>query len=231
MAKGRDQEVSRKIWKVYGITMGSAVLFALIIRFSVIEAYRIPTTTMRPTLEPGDTIFVGKWPFGIRLPFFGTQIGKGRAPERGEIVLFSEPKEPKRQYLKRVLGLPGDTVQVKGGQVSLNGKALPTSILTKDSCGIETDPEGRSHGACWDNPPLPDFGPERVAEGSVFVIGDTRSDLGMADKGWGIVPLQAIRGKALWIWLSIEPTRLPSAFTEQKWFPRLRTERMFRRIE
>src|SRR6476646_4023800 len=114
--------------KQYGGAVIAAVIVALFIRFFVIEAYRIPSTSMRPTLEPGDTIFVSKWPFGLRFPWSTDAFTKGRAPTRGEVVVFSSPYEPERDYIKRVVAIPGDTVEMKRGHVILNGKdlTLPT---------------------------------------------------------------------------------------------------------
>jgi signal peptidase I len=216
--------ITRKIAIDYGGAILAAVIVAVFIRIFVIEAYRIPTSAMHPTLEPGDTIFVAKWPLGFN-----------RKIERGDVLVFASPAEPDRDYIKRVLGVTGDTVDVKKGRVTLNGKPLALPDSHKDAaCGREAVPvEGgtRLHDLCWEPPLNEDFGPEKVPENSVFVIGDLRSQ-SPADakkrRTWGIFPLEAVKGKAKWIWLSIEPHN-PGISAVR--FPNFRFERMFRRIE
>jgi signal peptidase I len=215
--------ISRKIAFDYGGAVLVAVAVAVFIRVFVIEAYRIPTSAMHPTLEPGDTIFVAKWPFGFN-----------RKVERGDVLVFAGPAEPDRDYIKRVIGVAGDTVEVKKGHVLLNGKAITVPDTQKDAaCGRESVPsaEGpRIHDLCWEPPLNDDFGPEKVPDGSVFLIGDLRSQSPNDVKkrhSWGVFPLDLVKGKAKWIWLSIEPHN-PGMSTVR--FPNFRFERMFRRI-
>jgi signal peptidase I len=223
---------SRRLLRDYGIAISVAIVVALMIRFFVLEAYRIPSPAMKPTLEPGDTIFVAKWPFGMRLPG-SAALTAGRLPRLGEIVVFSFPEEPRRDYIKRVLGLPGDTVAIKAGHVSLNGQtlAVPGEKPTAP-CGHERLSDGSSYEVCWEPPALSDFGPEKVADGQVFVLGDLRSQ-GTGDtknrKTWGLVPAASIKGKAMWIWLSVEPQAFDKGMTTG-WFPAFRFDRMFRAI-
>lgn len=216
-----------RVIRDYAIAIGSAVTVALTIRIFFLEAYRIPTPAMRPTLEAGDTIFVWKLPFGIRWPGSARPWTTGRMPHYGEVVIFSPPSDPGRDYIKRVVACPGDTVALAKGKLSLNGKAV--SVGQPDAtCGSENLPQA-SYPVCWE-PPLPDdFGPERVPEGHVFVLGDLRTASPDSQNGrnWGMMPLQAIEGKAAWIWLSVQP----SGFGESGgWFSRIRFERMFRSI-
>jgi len=215
---------SRKAYLDYGIAIVAAVVVAVFIRVYIIEAYRIPTSAMHPTLESGDTIFVAKWPFG-----FNRQL------ERGDVVVFASPSEPDRDYIKRVVGIAGDLVEVKKGRLTLNLKALTLPDPRKDAaCGQETlsTSQGtRTHELCWEPPLIEDFGPEKVPEGSVFMLGDLRtqnpSDL-KKHRTWGIFPIDSIKGKAKWIWLSIEP-HTPGMSAVR--FPNFRFERMFRRIQ
>ncbi|MCM2277715.1 MAG: signal peptidase I [Oligoflexia bacterium] len=200
----------------YAWAIGIAVVAALLIRAFVIEAYRIPTEAMKPTLQPGDTIFVAKWPFGIRR----------RAPVRGEVVLISD-RASARDYLRRIVGLPGDLIELKKGRLLVNGAPAEVKIDSElgTDCGVETLPGGKSHGLCWNSAALPETkAPQRVPPDSVFAISDLRSDAGTAPS-WGIFPISVIKGSALWIWLSIEPGK-PAGTG-----PRLRKARMFRRIE
>jgi signal peptidase I len=212
---------TRKIARDYGIAIAAAVTVALLIRFFVIEAYRIPTSAMHPTLEPGDTIFVAKYPLGFN-----------RKVERGDVLVFTSGSEPARDYIKRAIGLPGDTIEVRKGRVTLNGKPLSLPEEHKNApCGREMIPGGRAYDVCWEPPINDDFGPEKVPEGSVFVLGDLRSQSPWDTKkhhSWGMVPLGAVRGKARWIWLSIEPHNVGMSPAR---FPNFRFDRMFRRIE
>jgi signal peptidase I len=176
---------------------------------------------MRPTLEPGDTIFVLKAP-----------IGFDRKVARGDVVIFESPLEPGKDYIKRVLGVAGDTVRVQKGHFTLDGKSIEAPASRAGApCGKETLPGGRAYEVCWESPLPEDFGPERVPENSVFVLGDFRNQ-GTADskkrKSWGIVPIPAIKGKAQWIWLSIEPH---NSGISPVHFPSFRFDRMFRRLD
>jgi signal peptidase I len=233
----------QKIVKTYGTTILVAITIAVFIRFFVIEPFRIPTASMRPTLEPGETIFVSKWPFGFRLPFFQTKLTPGRAPTRGEVILMTHPEDSRLDLIKRVIGLEGDVVQLKEGRVILNGKPLEVKIRDAENCGSETLPDGKSYGVCWEPPALEDFGPQKVPPGSIFVLGDFRTGVttsaslisspeqplpGVPKKSWGVFPMTVLKGQALWVWLSIQPQILGDS---TGWFPRFRFERMFRRIE
>lgn len=214
-----------KALKDYGGAVLAAIVIALIVRFFVIEAYRIPSATMRPTLEPGDTIFVAKWPYGLRVPFKRSPVVRGRAPRRGEIVVFSLPEDPAREFIKRVIALPGDTIELRKGKPIVNGAHLTVSDSPDAVCGRETNGDVM-HGVCWEPPLLPDMAPEKVPEGSIFVLGDLRTDPKDIRKnlGWGLVPMQNISARALWVWLSIEPKR------GSGWFSRIRFYRMFKEI-
>ena len=96
--------------KDYGAAVALAIAIAVVIRVFLLEAYRVPTPVMRPTLEPGDLIFASKWTFGIRLPGGAGSITEGRAPERGEVVIYRSPETPDQLFVKRVMALEGETV-------------------------------------------------------------------------------------------------------------------------
>lgn len=214
----------------YGAAVLVAVAVALLIRLFVVEAYRIPSSTMRPTLEAGDTIFVDKWTFGIRLPGNGKELIPGRDPRRGEVVVFSSPDSPDHDYVKRVLAVEGDRVQIKRGELIVNGRNATLPKPTKDSlCGKERL-DDTEYPVCWEQPVVDDFGPVKVPKKHVFVLGDYRSkESGPPKKGsWGMVPVQFIKAKPRWIWMSVEPPRF-GGYTS--WFSRIRFERMFEPIE
>lgn len=225
-----DQESSASLIRDYGGTILVAVVLALLIRFFLIEAYRIPSAAMHPSLEPGDTIFVSKWPFGLRIPGFDRSFTSAREPRRGEVVVFSMQDGSHRDYIKRVVGLDGDKIQMKDGHLIVNDIPAEIPGSAKSNCATEKTSDGYSYGVCYENPSVEDFGPAKVPPGSVFVVGDLRartprergSDLPV--RSWGVEPLQALRGSALWIWLSVEPSNSSAVF------PNFRLDRMFRRV-
>lgn len=197
-----------KIIRDYFITVIIALSVALIVRNFIIEAYRIPSAAMKPTLISGDIIFVAKWPFLTQ---------KNKIPHRGDVVVFSHAAlESSPNFIKRVIGLPGDVVAMKKGQIILNGTTIPSRTINKhpnELCSIETLPEGKQYSICRDSSAIQDFGPEKIPEGSVFVMGDYRTHLDtLKRKGWGMIPLLALQGKALYIWLSLDP-HTKSAFS------------------
>jgi signal peptidase I len=225
----RAEGSARGTLRDYGAAILVAVLLALLIRSFLIEAYRIPSASMKPTLEAGDTIFVWKSAFGLRLPGARTPISGTRQPRHGEVVIFSPPSDPARDYIKRVVGMPGDVVELKRGQLWLNGRNVTQDHGASALCGQERL-HGVAYGVCWEPPLLEDQAPVKVPPGSVFVLGDLRtrsSELGRR-AGIGIIPMDAIKAKALLIWLSIEPRG--SAAPASGWFSRIRFERMFRSI-
>lgn len=216
---------TRKLIRDYAGTVLGAVAVALLIRFYIIEAYRIPTMAMRPTLEPGDTVFVAKAPWGTKI--FGSA-----QPQRGDVILFRSEDPSPRDYIKRIVALPGETVELRKGALWINGKAVKESVPANSSCGTESLPaqnasQEKATGVCHE-PPVPEnLAPIQVPNDMFFVLGDFRSlsqmDLSLKGKSWGIIPSSWIKGKALWIWLSVDP---PTGG-----FPKIKFERMFRRIE
>jgi signal peptidase I len=184
---------------------------------------------MKPQLLAGDTIFVGKWP---------QKLDQNILPSRGDVVVFTNSAgttAKSSDYIRRVVGLPGDVLTLKAGHLFLNGKSLLVKEKQSEnpSCFVEKLSKNIEYQVCSESSFFPDFGPEKVPENSVFVIEDSRTVTqqntielqgALKRKGWGIIPISSIKGKALWIWLSIEETEKPS------WLPRLRLERMFRRI-
>lgn len=231
MAQDETQtgDSAKGLLRDYGGAILVAVLIAFLIRSFLIEAYRIPSQAMRPTLEAGDTVFVAKWPFGLRFLGSKSKLTSPRPPAYGEVVVFSPPSDPTRDYIKRVVGMPGDTVALRSGKLLLNGKAIALPSAKHEICGTEELPDAKRFPTCWEPPLMENFGPEKVPADSVFVLGDLRTEAPEAKKNrnWGIVPMSALKAKALWIWLSIEP---PSGSGSGNWFSRIRFERMFEPI-
>jgi signal peptidase I len=147
------------------------------------------------------------------------------------VVVFSLPIDPGRDYIKRVIALAGDTVEIRDGKLILNGELRTLPADKNAICGTEgAQSAGHLYGVCWEPPVMENFGPEKVPADHVFVLGDLRSqptDIRKA-RSWGMIPLSSVKAKALWTWLSIEP---PGSGAQPNWFSRIRFERMFRGIE
>ena len=169
-----------------------AVVIALFIRTFVIQAYKIPSGSMKPTLLIGDHILVSKFNYGIKLPFLRTTLIPVGAPQRGDIVVFIYPEDRSKDFIKRLIGVPGDTIEIRNKKIFING--LPYS----DKHGVYVD-NFIIPGAVQ---PRDNFGPVTVPEGSLFVMGDNR-DESYDSRFWGFVSNKDVLGKALiiyWSW-------------------------------
>jgi len=168
-----------------------AIVLALFIRTFIIQAFKIPSGSMKETLLIGDHILVNKFIYGVKLPFLQTTIMPVKNPKRGDIVVFKFPEDPGKDFIKRVIGVEGDEVEVRDKQVYLNGKLLNHDF------GIHTD----SYIFPASVQPRDNFGPVVVPEKSLFVMGDNR-DQSYDSRFWGFVDLKAVKGKALMIYWS-----------------------------
>ncbi|MDB4952757.1 MAG: signal peptidase [Myxococcales bacterium] len=250
-------------WSDQALSIVTLLAIVLAIRAFVVEAFEIPSSSMYPTLEINDRIFVSKLPYGLRIPWTRTKLF-ARAPERGSVIVFIYPCDRDRDYIKRLIGLPGDTIEVRCNVVYVNGTALPNKRVADDCHYDDRDDEGRwstktcsryeetvggiTHQAFHDedrprrdaaqtsddrhdfperNAPFPpscstddaplgkivETKPGGVAtpcepqlhyvvpEGHVFVMGDNRNNSNDS-RAWGTVPIEDIKGKALFIWLA-----------------------------
>ncbi|MBI5510156.1 MAG: signal peptidase I [Deltaproteobacteria bacterium] len=208
-------------WRESLESIAVAIIVALLLRSFVVEAFKIPSGSMIPTLAIGDQIFVNKFIYGVRVPFTPIRIVDFAMPKRGEVIVFICPVEPHEDYIKRVIGLPGDEIAVKDGAVAVNGKALGREFLGRsrywdretasgrwypfDAFGYEESIEGKKHVVIHDadlTQASPDFGPVVVPEGHVFMMGDNR-DHSYDSRSWGPVPLSNILGRSLFVWFSL----------------------------
>lgn len=169
-----------------------AIALALFIRTFVVQAFKIPSGSMEETLQIGDHILVNKFIYGIRIPFAGKQIVPITDPKRGDIVVFRYPKDPDKDYIKRVVGVAGDVIEGRSKKVFINGEP------ENHPFGIHKDPHMIPAGLqLRDN-----FGPITVPPNSLFVMGDNR-DYSSDSRFWGFVQLQNVKGKAFiiyWSW-------------------------------
>ena len=166
-----------------------AVLLALFIRTFIVQAFKIPSGSMEDTLLIGDHILVSKFIYGIRMPFSNATIVPIKEPKRGDIVVFKFPQDPKMDFIKRVVGIPGDVVECRDKVVYVNGQPEDNArAVHKDAFIIR--------GNVRDN-----FGPIEVPEDSLFVMGDNR-DRSNDSRYWKFVKFSQLRGKAFMIYWS-----------------------------
>lgn len=165
-----------------------AAALAMVIRAFVLQPYTIPSGSMLNTLLIGDCVLVQKYAYGVKLPFTNEYLLDYGEPERGDVVVFEYPPNPSQDYIKRIVGLPGDTVTVRDKQLYVNGvKAVEPYV-------IHTRPD--------EILPQNNFGPYKVPEGHYFMMGDNRDD-SSDSRVWGPVKRDALVGKAwrlYWSW-------------------------------
>jgi signal peptidase I len=168
-----------------------AILLALFIRTFVVQAFKIPSGSMKDTLLIGDHILVNKFIYGVKLPYLQKVIIPIGKPDRGDIVVFKFPVEPEKDFIKRVVAIAGDTVEGRNKVVFVNGEPV------EEGYAIRTDPTIYPAGIqARDN-----FGPITVPENSLFVMGDNR-DQSFDSRFWGFVDLKVVSGKAFMIYWS-----------------------------
>ena len=169
-----------------------AILIALVVRTFIVQAYKIPSGSMKPTLLVGDHILVNKFIYGIKIPYFRKILLPVTDPNRGDIVVFIYPNDRSKDFIKRVIGLGGDTIEIKNKKIFINGNEY------SDSFGVYVDPT--IYPAAMQ--PRDNFGPVKVPAGTIFVMGDNR-DESMDSRFWGFVDLKDVEGKAFiiyWSW-------------------------------
>lgn len=200
-------------------------LIVLLLRSFVVEPFRIPSGSMMPTLLVGDFILVNKFTYGLRLPVLRTKVLDNNDPERGDVVVFRYPIDPKVDYIKRIVGLPGDKIRYAQKTLFVNGEPQPMSAIgqyradgsgTRANGSIEaTEKLGNIDHQVLVNPFVPDFpqgcnvlrnGEFTVKPGHYFAMGDNRDDSNDS-RCWGEVPEANLVGKAFMIWMSWDTAR------------------------
>ena len=195
MAKDDKSKTNEKIkskTKEYVESIIIAILIALFIRTFIICAYKIPSRSMVPTLLVGDHILVNKFLYGVKIPLLRNTIIPFREPKRGEIIVFIFPNDRSKDFIKRVIGVGGDKIEIRNKKIFINGKEY------SDSHGIYSD--NIIYPATMQ--PRDNFGPVTVPKDSIFVMGDNR-DESLDSRFWGFVNLKDVEGKAFiiyWSW-------------------------------
>lgn len=184
--KGEHKSTTRE----YAEALLMALLLAILIRSFVVQAFKIPSGSMLPTLQIGDHILVNKFLYGLRLPYpIDTMVVQWGQPERGDIVVFVFPRDPSKDFIKRVVAVPGDTVEIRHKQIYING------TQADDPYATFADEERESPG------PRDNLGPMEVPPHKLFVMGDNR-DRSHDSRFWGFVDLDDVKGKAFMIYWS-----------------------------
>lgn len=169
-----------------------AIILALFIRTFVVQAFKIPSGSMKPTLQIGDHILVNKFIYGVKVPYIGKKIISFNNPDHGDIIVFRYPEDPGKDFIKRVIGAPGDIIEI------INKKVYVNNVPIIHDFGVHTDSRILSGQINHrDN-----FGPVTVPADSYFVMGDNR-DNSYDSRFWGFVEQRSIKGKAFiiyWSW-------------------------------
>jgi signal peptidase I len=175
-----------------------AIILALFIRAFVVQAFKIPSGSMKNTLLIGDYILVNKFIYGVKVPFTQITAIPVKEPKRGEIIVFKFPKDPSKDFIKRVVAVGGDTVQIKEKKVYVNGELQDNDFAVHSDSRIFSNPRLYPQDLLRrDN-----LGPISVPQGKLFVMGDNR-DESNDSRFWGFVDVSAVKGKAFiiyWSW-------------------------------
>lgn len=186
----------KSLVREYAEALAIALALAFLIRAFVVQAFKIPSESMLDTLQVGDHLLASKFAYGVKIPFTNKYIYEGPGPERGDIIIFQYPNDPSVDYIKRVIGVPGDIIEVRQKQLYRNGQPVKEEYIR------HTDPDGIERIR-------DDYGPVTVPEGKYFVMGDNR-DNSLDSRFWGFVDKSAIRAKAwriYWSWGGLDDIR------------------------
>ncbi|MBI1797583.1 MAG: signal peptidase I [Candidatus Eisenbacteria bacterium] len=173
-----------------------ALLITLFLRAFVIQAFRIPSESMKDTLLVGDFLFVNKFEYGAKIPFTHIRLPGLRQPRRGDVIVFQFPQDPSKDYIKRCIATGGETIEIRNKQVSVNGTPL------REPYAVHSDPNVKPAGYEYrDN-----FGPFTVPPGETFMMGDNR-DNSNDSRYWGTLVMDLVKGRAMFLYWSWDTDR------------------------
>ncbi len=255
LLEGELAAARKGVLRQYAESIAWAAVIALVIRFFLLEPFQIPTGSMIPSLLIEDHIFVLKCTYGVQVPFVNTYLARWGVPERGDVIVFPFPVKEKpgcrdlpggenrdcahpdyqKDFIKRVVGLPGDQMSLRNNRIHVNGEPVETELLGEpDECDIKDvlgraihclcDRQRETMGdnvfvsrhirpmagdlGCINQPDWPQNGEAyEVPEGHVFCMGDNR-DNSSDGRYWGSVPIDSVKGKALFIWYASDTSRI-----------------------
>lgn len=185
-------EKKKTVIKEYAKAIFIAILIAFFIRTFIVQAFKIPSGSMLPTLQVGDWLLVNKFIYGVKIPLLRSTLIPIKNPERGDIVVFIYPMDRSIDFIKRVIGVAGDTIEIKDKKIFINGSPFedPYGVFT-DNLVIPPSVQPRDN-----------FGPVTVPDDHIFVMGDNR-DSSYDSRFWGFVNCRDVLGKAFviyWSW-------------------------------
>ena len=228
LRRSRPAQAKQPWWVEYSISFFPVILIVFLLRSFLVEPFKIPSSSMVPTLLVGDFILVNKFTYGIRLPVANSKIVEMGRPQRGDVMVFRYPEDPSLDYIKRVVGVPGDRVEYRNKRLTINGVAVPVrqtdDYLSRERMQfsrrfVETL-GGAEHQILLDEDAQGSVAPSRafpfaancnynmsglactVPPGHYFMMGDNR-DNSSDSRVWGFVPDENIVGKAFFIWLNL----------------------------
>ena len=239
LSQAREQLLAQPWWLDWTAGLFPVIVVVFLLRSFLFEPFKIPSGSMIPTLLVGDLILVNKYHYGIRLPVLNIKITEGNKPQRGDVMVFRYPPRPSQDYIKRVIGVPGDEVAYLNKRLTLNGQPVPTQVLPEffdedamryfkqygETLGekphrliVDSDRRGGFSEAEIGDFPFRDncrYSVEgvvcKVPEGHYFMMGDNR-DNSLDSRYWGFVPDQNIVGKAFFVWMNFGNLKRIGAF-------------------
>jgi signal peptidase I len=234
----RQKVLVQPWWLDWTAGLFPVILVVFLLRSFLFEPFKIPSGSMIPTLLVGDLILVNKFHYGVRMPVFNTKLIANNDPQRGDVMVFRYPVDTRIDYIKRVVGLPGDEVAYLNQQLSINGKPVPTQALGDfyDEDSLRYAPHFKeqlgsvAHGILVDPKRSQYYGPDpktfpmaescrysaegvvcKVPAGHYFVMGDNR-DNSQDSRFWGFVPDRNIVGRAFFVWMNFGNLRRIGSF-------------------
>ncbi len=237
--KARERLLAQPWWLDWTAGLFPVILAVFLLRSFVVEPFKIPSGSMMPTLLTGDLILVNKFTYGLRLPVINTRITQGKPPARGDVMVFRYPPDPNKDYIKRVVGLPGDEVAYLNKRLTINGQPVNKNEVpdyfdeaamlyakqySETLGGVEhkiLNDEGRRAGLSeaeilvFPNRENCRYSVEgvvcKVPQGHYFAMGDNR-DNSLDSRYWGFVPDENIVGKAFWVWMNFSNLKRIGSF-------------------
>ncbi|HRP08105.1 MAG TPA: signal peptidase I [Gemmatimonadales bacterium] len=228
---GRSRGAAIGRWLIDWVkSIAIALAVWLVVRTFVVEAFRIPSGSMQQTLQIGDFLFVNKFLYGAEVPLIHKRLPAVREPERGEIIVFDSVDDPDMKVVKRLIGIPGDTLEMRGGLLYRNGELVEEPYTTPIDLRRTEDPMTRDRMRAWQvkhfagpvpagyRPDIHDWGPIVVPGDSLFVMGDNR-DGSYDGRYWGFLPRINLRGTPVLVYYSFDAESIQrmAFLTEVRW--------------
>ena len=212
-----------------------AIILFLFVRTFLVEAFKIPSGSMEKTLLVGDFLLVNKMVYGAEIPFTGKHLPAIRRPQRGDVIVFQWPLDPTKNFVKRLVGVPGDTLYMKSGELYVNGEHQNERYVTHSEPDMDPSPPDfdwqkkyvvkTAEAAAVSQPSRNNWGPLVVPKDEYFVLGDNR-DNSLDSRYWQFVPDSLIRGRPMFVYYSYDPDSLD----RMSWLTRIRWTRIGERV-